>query len=98
MAQLVLSASETVKVSLMLEHLIHGSVGLQQLPVPLASFYYLGEATHIPEVLELRTKLTQAEADRERYYRAACRGGFGTPIIKPQGKTFQELETLRRVA
>lgn len=61
MAQLVLSASETVKVSLMLEHLIHGSVGLQQLPVPLASFYYLGEATHIPEVLELRTQLAQAE-------------------------------------
>jgi hypothetical protein len=82
----------------MLEQLIYGAISLSQLPVPLASFYYLGEATHIPEVLELRTKLAQAEADSERYYRAACRGGFGTPIIKPQGKTFRELEALRRVA
>jgi hypothetical protein len=56
-----LSSSETVKVSLMLEQLIYGSISLSQLPVPLASFYYLGEATHIPEVLELRTQLAQAE-------------------------------------
>lgn len=98
MEQVALSPGETVVISLMFEQLINRKINLSELPPPLASFYYLGEATLIPEVLTLRNNLVQAEADRERYYRAACRGGFGTPVIKPQGKTFQELETLRRIA
>lgn len=98
MEQVVLSAGETVRISLMFEQLINRKISLPELPLPLASFYYLGEAAHIPEVLQLRNTLAQAESDRERYYRAACRGGFGTPVIKPQGKTFLELENIRRIA
>lgn len=98
MEQIALAPSETERISLMLEQLIHRSITLSELPYPLASFYYLGEAAHIPEVLQLRSNLAKAEADRERYYRAACRGGFGVPIIKPQGNTFRELENLRRTA
>ena len=81
-----------------LDDMISGRVDLHQLPYELAAFYYLGEAAHIPEVLCLRAELSQALADRDRYYRAASRGGFGVAVLKPQGKTFAELETLRRTS
>ena len=82
----------------LLDDMIRGRVELHQVPHEIAAFYYLGEAVHIPEVLCLRAELSQALADRERYYRAASRGGFGVAVLKPQGKTFAELEALRRTA
>lgn len=42
------------------------------------------------------SEITQALHERDIYYRAACEGGFGYPRIKKQGKSFAELEQLRK--
>jgi hypothetical protein len=39
--------------------------------------------------------VAQVESERDRYYRAACNGGFGNVPIKKQGRTFADLENLR---
>ncbi len=68
--------------------LIGGTVELWQLPPCVATFYYLGEAYAARNCAE---RIRQADADADRYYSIAARGGFGVPIIKPQGKTYWEL-------
>jgi hypothetical protein len=82
-----------------LEALILGTIELWQIDPALAGFYYYGELIGFrlasERVAKLEADLTQAEADRDRYYRAADRGGFSVPIIKHQGATFAELEALR---
>lgn len=40
--------------------------------------------------------IEQAQHERDVYYRVAVRGGFGSPRIKSQGKSFSELEALRK--
>lgn len=69
------------------DELIKDEVQLWELPPAVSGLYYLGEwsARGI-----LMPQLIQAEADRDRYYRAACRGGFEVPL-KPQGLTFAQL-------
>lgn len=42
------------------------------------------------------SEITQALHERDIYYRAACEGGFGRKRIKTQGKSFNELEQLRK--
>lgn len=42
------------------------------------------------------SQIEQAQHERDVYYRVAARGGFGTPRIKNQGKTFEQLEALRQ--
>ena len=68
--------------------LIWGTVELWQLPPCVATFCYLGEAYAARNCAE---QIRQADADADRYYSIAARGGFGVPIIKPQGKTYWEL-------
>lgn len=42
--------------------------------------------------------IDQARVEADRYYRIAARGGFGESMLKPQGRTFAQLEALRRGA
>ncbi len=81
-----------------LESLIYGRVELHDVPREVAALYYLGEAAHVSGVLNLRWELEQAQADADRLYGVCARGGFGVPIIKSQGRTFAELQALRRLA
>lgn len=67
--------------------LLRDTVQLWELPSSVAGIYYLGESS-ARRILE--PQLVQAEADRDRYYLAACRGGFQSQT-KPQGLTFAEL-------
>lgn len=69
------------------ESLLYGTVELHELPAPVAGIYYLGEAS-VSELLE------QLKADRDRYYRAACRGTFAPDLQRP-GRTFAELCRIR---
>ena len=68
--------------------LIWGTVELWQLPPCVATFYYLGEAYAARNCAE---RIRQADANADFYYSIAARGGFGVPIIKPQGKAYWEL-------
>lgn len=43
----------------------------------------------------MSSQIEQAQHERDIYYRVAARGGFGTPRIKNQGKSFAQLEALR---
>ena len=72
--------------------LIWGTVELWQLPPCVATFYYLGEAYAARNCAE---RIRQADANADRYYSIAARGGFGVPIIKPQGKASWELLEVR---
>jgi hypothetical protein len=69
------------------DSLLYGQVELYQLPSSVAALYYLGESSLIGY-------LKKAQADADRYYRAASRGTFSTPL-KPQGLTFAELCRVR---
>jgi hypothetical protein len=69
------------------DQLINDSVQLWELPPAVACLYYLGEASARRVLIP---QLIQAEADRDRYYRAASRGGFQAPI-KRQGLTYADL-------
>jgi hypothetical protein len=44
----------------------------------------------------MSSQIEQAKHERDIYYRVAARGGFGTPRIKNQGKSFAQLEALRQ--
>jgi len=72
--------------------LIWGTVELWQLPPCVATFYYLGEAYAARNCAE---QIRRAQADADHYYSIAARGGFGVPIIKPQGKAYWELLEIR---
>ena len=50
--QIVFSAPITATLEILIEQLIEGEIGLQDLPAPLAAFYHLGAA-------ETRTSLEQ---------------------------------------
>lgn len=63
--------------------LLTDTVQLWELPRPVSELYYLGECS-------ARRELIRAQSDRDRYYRAASRGGFSNPV-KSQGLTFAEL-------
>lgn len=69
------------------EGLLRDTVQLWQLPSAVSALYYLGEDS-ARRILE--PQLVQAQADRDRYYRAASRGGFEAQI-KPQGLSFAQL-------
>ena len=67
--------------------LLTDKVQLWELPRTVSELYYLGEAS---ARRSLQPQLLQAQCDRDRYYLAASRGGFTSPL-KPQGLTFAEL-------
>jgi hypothetical protein len=72
--------------------ILTGETSLHQVPEFVSRIYWLGFwAGHESRSSEV----TQALHERDIYYRAASRGGFGAQRIKPTGKTFAELETLR---
>ena len=72
---------------------LDGTLPIHEAPALVQRIYWWGYwAGH-----EARSnEITQALHERDVYYRAASRGGFGTPRIKPQGKSFSELEQLRK--
>jgi len=70
-----------------LNELLADSLQLWELPAAVASLYYLGESC-ARRVME--PQLAKALHDRDRYYRAACDGGFSRHV-KPQGRTYWEL-------
>ena len=76
-----------------LDGLIWDKVQLWELPPAVTAIYYYGESCARRNDPELE----QVKSDRDRYYRAAARGGFGVPVIKSQGLTFLELEEARKV-
>lgn len=69
------------------DKLLRDEVQLWELPSAVSGLYYLGESSARGVLMP---QLIQAEADRDRYYRAACLGGFQAPL-KPQGLTFAQL-------
>jgi hypothetical protein len=75
-----------------LDLVMYGLLGLDQLPRSVAALVFYGEvlgrAGRQPEV-------DQLNADCDRYYRAACSGGFSAPL-RTQGRTFAELQELRK--
>jgi hypothetical protein len=75
-----------------LEGLIWNKIQLWELPPAVTAIYFYGESCARSD----NSEVEQLKADRDRYYRAAARGGFGVPIIKSQGMTFQELEEVRK--
>ena len=70
-----------------LDSLIRDEAQLWELPPPLAALYYLG---HANAAASMTADLIQARADRDRYYRAAARGGFAAPV-QVTGRTYAEL-------
>lgn len=70
-----------------LDGLLDDSVQLWELPVPVSSLFYLGESC---ARRDMERELAKALHDRDRYYRAACDGGFSR-YLKPQGRTYWEL-------
>lgn len=69
------------------DKLLRDEVQLWELPSAVSGLYFLGESSARGVLMP---QLLQAESDRDRYYRAACRGGFNAPL-KPQGLTFAQL-------
>lgn len=70
-----------------LERLLTNSVQLWELPTSVTSIYYLGESCAYQV---MNVQLANVQAERDRYYRAACAGGF-TTYLKPQGLTYWQL-------
>jgi hypothetical protein len=74
-----------------LDLVVYGLLDLDQLPRPVAALIFFGEALGRNS---RQHEIDQLEADCDRYYRAACNGGFSSPL-RSQGRTFAELEALR---
>jgi hypothetical protein len=70
-----------------LDGLLKDAIQLHQIPTSVASLYYLGESFGRQSMLR---KISQTTADRDRYYRAACNGGFSSPL-KPHGLNYWQL-------
>ena len=78
----------------MIWNLSTGQIGLQDIPSSLLAFYAVafdhGRESRESEIFKL-------QEDLNRYYRAACNGGFGK-YLKTQGKTFSERRALMEVS
>jgi hypothetical protein len=74
-----------------LEHVLDGlladTVQLWEIPVAVSSLFYLGESCARRDI---EHDLAVALHDRDRYYRAACDGGFSRYLKRP-GRTHWEL-------
>ena len=70
-----------------LDQLLNDKVQLWELPQYVTALYYLGESCAWQIA---KQELAQAITERNRYYRAACAGGFGTEL-KPHGLAYWEL-------
>ncbi len=70
-----------------LDGLLAGTLQLWQLPACVSALFYLGDAY---ARLDMEHDLASALHDRDRYYRAACDGGF-SQYLELNGRPYWEM-------
>lgn len=75
-----------------LHMVMYGLLSFDRLPLAVQALVFYGETLGRAG---RQAEIEQLNADADRYYRAACNGGFSAPL-RTQGRTFAELEELRK--